>query len=103
MKYARRRDASVISMARRRLSRIRDTSRKVISSQAGRKRLEGSWDRGRRIRVRDTGTHSINREAARWKSIRRSGCPDSLRCHGAPNVYLASFYTRQLNCTHREF
>lgn len=40
-------------MARRRLSRIRDTSRKVISSQAGRKRLEGSWDRGRKIRVRD--------------------------------------------------
>lgn len=27
---------------------------------------------------------------------------DSLRCHGIWNVYLASFYTRQLNCTHRE-
>lgn len=71
-------------MARRRLSRIRDTSRKVISSQAGRKRLEGSWVRGRKIRVRDTGTFdqsgggSMEIDTADARLVTLPRCPECL-------------------------
>ena len=95
VKYARRRDASVISMARRRLSRIRDTSRKVISSQAGRKRLEGSWDRGGR--KKNTGEKKKRqREGKKKKRVVRGKKFGDLHCRSVystnPNrIYLLAF------------